>query len=434
MTARTLSETAAGLPRNLVLYEAWLVLGTSVGPLSNAAGRPLARTVKLILDPLIVRPTARPHLGGSLLREADATALRRCIVEASGDLAACAAWYVIVKAARRTVGITDGNPQDLYFQRCFELARTAGYPGPNADALAREVLDEVHGAKSTVTVHELRRLLTTPDTVVPLSALLASTWADKPGPVPPPRPSDQAELHEFLSTCCDAPDGDLFADLLSVDVGTRGAFALDRPGAARDLGLTEYPEVRAPVLGTQASKNRLPVPFDRSIFERLFAALTSAYQRETMAPLPDLVEQEITRSALPWQLAEEANRLLMTFGQDLSTVLTPSDGTPNHSPDPPTLAHRRLRSRWEREAYVHRALRLPTPEATTVHAAVRADVINVRSAYLRRLWVRAHGRELRGEGLDANHVWDLLDGVLRSVILDQRDRLRQALIREQVAA
>jgi hypothetical protein len=54
----------------------------------------------------------------------------------------------------------------------------------------------------------------------------------------------------------------------------------------------------------------------------------------------------------------------------------------------------------------------------------------VREAYLRRLWVRVHGRELRRDAVTAEQVWDVLDGVLRSVILDQRDRLRSVLERE----
>jgi hypothetical protein len=63
-------------------------------------------------------------------------------------------------------------------------------------------------------------------------------------------------------------------------------------------------------------------------------------------------------------------------------------------------------------------------------SALHADVRGVREAYLRRLWVRVHGRELRQDAVTADQVWDMLDGVLRSVILDQRDRLRSALERE----
>jgi hypothetical protein len=71
--------------------------------------------------------------------------------------------------------------------------------------------------------------------------------------------------------------------------------------------------------------------------------------------------------------------------------------------------------------------------STAVPPEVRADVRGVREAYLRRLWVRLHGRELRHDTVTFDQVWDVLDGVLRSVILDQRDRLRSVLEREAVA-
>jgi hypothetical protein len=41
--------------------------------------------------------------------------------------------------------------------------------------------------------------------------------------------------------------------------------------------------------------------------------------------------------------------------------------------------------------------------------------------------VRLQGRELRGAPLAADAVWDLLDGVMRSTILDRRDRVKAGL-------
>jgi hypothetical protein len=137
-----------------------------------------------------------------------------------------------------------------------------------------------------------------------------------------------------------------------------------------------------------------------------------------------LVRREISRSAGAWQLADEESRLVLLLGRDASADLA---GRPSGAG--PGTAAARLRSRWEREAYVHRVLRMPSAAPPEVHA----DVHGVREAYLRRLWVRLHGRELRGGAVAADQVWDLLDGVLRSVILDQRDRLRSALEREAVA-
>jgi hypothetical protein len=64
-----------------------------------------------------------------------------------------------------------------------------------------------------------------------------------------------------------------------------------------------------------------------------------------------------------------------------------------------------------------------------VPAPIIDDVRSVRRAYLRRLWVRLHGRELRDQGIEGADVWDVLDGVLRSVVMDQRQRLKTAMIR-----
>jgi hypothetical protein len=53
---------------------------------------------------------------------------------------------------------------------------------------------------------------------------------------------------------------------------------------------------------------------------------------------------------------------------------------------------------------------------------------------MRRLWVRVHGREVRQKTVAVEELWDMLDGVLRSVILDQRDRLRSELERQALGA
>src|SRR5690606_19779390 len=120
--------TDARVPRAQVIAQAWAGLGPSVAGLSNGSGRPLARTVKLILEPLVIRPVQNPHLAGSSLSPAAARELSARIGAAAEDRAATAEWFAILKSARRALGITDGNPQERYFQRCFELARTEGTP------------------------------------------------------------------------------------------------------------------------------------------------------------------------------------------------------------------------------------------------------------------------------------------------------------------
>ncbi|WP_345494733.1 hypothetical protein [Nocardia callitridis] len=53
-------------PRAMVLDAAWRELD-GVAPLSSATGGPLRRTVKLMLDPLVIRPVAHPLCAGPLV-------------------------------------------------------------------------------------------------------------------------------------------------------------------------------------------------------------------------------------------------------------------------------------------------------------------------------------------------------------------------------
>ncbi|MEV1113491.1 hypothetical protein AB0I91_00360 [Actinosynnema sp. NPDC049800] len=411
---------AATLPRGALVARAWAGLGDAVAPLSNDAGRPLTRTVKLILDPLVLRPVLNPEFAAGAIAAEHADALTARIADAGPVLAATASWFAVLKKERRRRWITDGNPQDLYFQRCFELATVHGEPGPDAADVAATVLAEVH-EQDGPTVAALRDFVTDPVNAAELTRLLDAAWAARR-----PAAAGSTATSEFLATCAVAPDRTLFGALVAGLAGSAGAADLDRPGVALAHGLTSRDRPVRPELGRGASKANLPRPFDRSIVERLFAPLTNAFQRAGLADVPTLVRREITRSAGPWQLAEEESRLVVVLGRDASADLA---GPPVGGAGSAGSAAARLRSRWEREAYVHRVLRMPS----AVPPEVRADVRGVREAYLRRLWVRLHGRELRHETVTFDQVWDVLDGVLRSVILDQRDRLRSALEREAVA-
>ncbi|WP_133884170.1 hypothetical protein [Glycomyces sp. NRRL B-16210] len=624
----------------MLIADAWAQLGDAVAPLSNASGRPLARTVKLILDPLVLRPTMQPRFAGGVIEVEHVDALREAILEAGPALAATAAWFQLVKKARRRAGVTEGHPQDLYFQRCFELAHLHGDPRrePEAARIAAETVAEVHAERGEVTVDRLRRFVTDPARAAELTGLLHAAWEHRGQEVPPTPPGREAptnELHgretgaraglaEFLERCATDPDAKLWKALVEGGVGTAEAAGLDRPGVACGYGLTDRERPAPPEIGDRASKRALPRPFDRSIMERLFAAFTAVFQRESMADIPSLVVGEIHRSAGAWQLANESGRVAMALGRDASAGLgsgpateegtaadlaavasatnadatqsaaahgvaapipastdtaAPTDTEPGnggaagrtHLPatanaatahsagfedtavrnaelagtdaqsapgatsaataavsaaaaspataptaavdatpistihsatsapasanaEPgsgpatadgtstgatevaagaatisathfsasntfaaripaPTLtdtepgnggaagrthlpatahaatsdANARLLRRWQRESYVHRVLRLPQADAAPPD--LREDIRTVRRAYLRRLWARLHGRELRGEATEAGEVWDLLDGVLRSVVMDQRDRLKRSLER-----
>ncbi|MFE3858414.1 hypothetical protein ACFXPN_45700 [Streptomyces griseorubiginosus] len=60
--------------------------------------------------------------------------------------------------------------------------------------------------------------------------------------------------------------------------------------------------------------------------------------------------------------------------------------------------------------------------------ALAQDLRTPWAAYMRRLWVRLHGRDVRDAPLpDAASAWGVLDGVARSVMMDHRARVRTAL-------
>ncbi|GAA2320662.1 hypothetical protein GCM10009853_093570 [Glycomyces scopariae] len=433
-----------------------------MAPLSNASGRPLARTVKLLLDPLVLRPAQNPRFSGGVVAIAHVDALRQAILDAGPALAATAAWFQLVKRARRRAGITEGHPQDLYFQRCYELAHLHGDPGalPDAAQIAASTVEDVHAERGEVSVDRLRRFLTDPDRTAELAGMIHDAWTHRPAPAGAgPDPG----LRAFLDDCATAPDPRLWKALADTATGTAAAADLDRPGVASGYGLTARDRPTAPELGERASKRALPRPFDRSIMERLFAAFTTWFQREAMADVPSLVTGEIQRSAAPWQLGREQSRVLMALGRDASAGIASAGtggggraGSFGHDADAPGLAgagsdapgaaltgtgstgagpagtsdaHARLLNRWSREKYVNFALGLPDPEAPEIPADLLREVRDPRGPFMRRLWARLHGRELRAEATGADEVWDLLDGVLRSVIMDQRDRLRRVLER-----
>ncbi|MDQ0642624.1 hypothetical protein [Microbacterium murale] len=377
--------------------------------------------MKLILDPLIIRPVQNPQLAGFSLASDAAAELTLRIASARDDLVATAAWFQILKRTRRALRITEGNPQEKYFQRCFELARTLGVPEPaTAEATASEVVSEIAHAGGDAIMTRIRALLQDPVETERLQSALSLAWKTRASVH---AGADTApQVTAVLDDCGSARTPEL-DELIDARAGTAAASQLESAGAARTLGLTALDQPTTPGLGATASKRTLPRPFDRSVFERLFAALSGGAALDSAREADDVVEDEIERTASAWELADEQSRIIMLLGAEASHALEPTEILR------PTNAHRLLSSRWEREAYVRRVLRLPG-ELSGVPEPVRDDIRTVRQGYLRRLWVRLHGRELRGQSTTGAELWDTLDGALRSVVMDQRHRLKLAIGRD----
>lgn len=429
-------------PRAMVIDRAWRGLGPGPQALSGPGGAPLTRTVKLIVLPLIVRPALRPELAADFLDAREAEQLDALIRESGAVLEATARWFTLLKKTRRALGIVAGNPQDLYFQRCFELATEHGAPGPDADAVARAVLEDVVDASGGRTVEALKEHLGDAARRARLDAELAAAWEGREA-VPGVADTDLAA--EVLEACGVAgADSPAFAAMVRAGHGRLLGRALwaahpadvwDRADVPPHLGLTAHRVPPRPEVGRSASTATLPAPFDRTLFERLFTVLQASTHREQLPTVPELVRREVGRSCAPLGLYEESLRVTVVLGGRLAVGLDPLGLDPlsvGASVAGSTTAHRIVNSRWQREASVLRARRMtvspsPDPDGGVLNALAQ-DLRTPWAAYMRRLWVRLHGRDVRDAALpDAASAWGVLDGVARSVMMDHRARVRTAL-------
>ncbi|NEA97704.1 hypothetical protein [Streptomyces sp. SID13726] len=435
-------------PRALVIDRAWRALGPGPASLSGPGGAPLTRTVKLIVLPLVVRPALRPELATDFLGPAEAARLDALIRESGARLTATAQWFTLLKKVRRALGVVAGNPQDLYFQRCFELATEHGAPSAGADALAREVVEDVADAGGGRTVDALKDCLADPALRSRLDAELAAAW-DTRGPTAEADAAEAVALAaEALESCgtpepdsaryAVMPDSPAYAAMVEAGHGglfgrvlwarTSGVWGGEDPPA--HLGLTARPVPARPEVGRSASTATLPAPLDRTLFERLFVVLQSSSRREELPTVPELVGREAGRSCAPLGLYDESLRVTVVLGGRLAVGLDPL-GTGDPVPGR-TAAHRAVNARWRREASVLRARRMtvsprPDPDGGRLDALAQ-DLRTPWTAYMRRLWVRLHGRDVRDAPLeDLPAAWSVLDGVARSVMMDHRARVRSAL-------
>ncbi|MEU1517074.1 hypothetical protein ABZ490_33835 [Streptomyces sp. NPDC005811] len=436
---------AASRPRALVIDHAWRGLGPGLEPLSGPGGAPLTRTVKLIVLPLIVRPALRPGLAADFLAPAQAAQLEALVRESGARLAATARWFTLLKKARRALGVVAGNPQDLYFQRCFELATEHGAPSAGADAVARAVVGEVADADGGRTVEALREHLADAGRRARIDAELAVAWESRTTVPSSGVATGLALAAEALDACGGGPgDSPAYVALVGAGHGARFGRALwarasgvwGAEGPPGPLGLTAHRVPPRPAAGHGASTATLPAPLDRTLCERLFVVLQSSARRAELPAVPELVARETGRSCAPLGLYDESLRVAVLLGGRLAVGLDPL-GTGGSGPEP-TAAHRAVNGRWRREASVLRARRMtvsprPDPDGGALEALAR-DLRTPWAAYMRRLWVRLHGRDVHGAPLaDLASAWAVLDGVARSVMMDHRAKVRSALRTRPVA-
>ncbi|MBE1495482.1 hypothetical protein H4696_002582 [Amycolatopsis lexingtonensis] len=412
--------------RSAVLAAAWARI-PGVDVLSAADGGPLTRTVKKIIDPLVVRTAARPRLGRPLLEPAEAAELTALLVADAARLRATAEWFTHLKRQRRALRITAGDVQDVCFPLAYELATTSGAPGPDAPEAAAAALRELHGDTEEAGVARLAAYLADPQVAADLTAELHRHWRSPADPGG--APGDAVAL---LGAFADDLGDDAWRALAGSAAGHALGLALRRPGGseavpgAPELGLQRGDRTAVPPLRRHDETG--PELLERSVERRVRATLRRLPADERGA-VDTLVADELARVAAGFGLGLPALATCFALGVVLAPALRPLDGgAPGEAPE---LA-RQLNARVAREGYVlhaRRALAGTTPLTARPDPELVRDLREFAKQFLGRLWVRLHGFDVRGDRpADAGEVRDLLTGVVRSTSLDLRTKVRRALV------
>lgn len=438
MSARSDTVTAVGTsqPRRAVIDRAWRSIGPGVEVLSGDDGGPLRRTVKRIIDPLVLRLRSNPAYSAPFVDADVAAQMTDVIGEHADRLRWTAAWFELMKQERRRLRITTGNAQDLYFPVCFELAVTSGIPGADAAQTAAATLRAVHDDRDRTAIEVLNQHLASPQVLARLSAQLHRSWADVH--------ADNSISGPFLAgltTVLGPAEGHrgsvarqrvwsaLIADATPHNLGAR---ARTQPAALPwslvDLGLTSALPLSAPPLSGGSDRDR---PLDRCVVDRVRATLRRALDRDELPDVPLLCDEEVDRACAPWGFLGEDKQAALVAGIEVAGQLAPLDERATSGYQVAAVIQARLR----KEAYVLHARRV-LAGADPVHPRQRQvieDLACFARPYLSRLWARLHGRDVWQEPCDdVEDLRALLEGVARSVSLDHRQRIK-AMLEVQVA-
>ncbi len=423
---------AVSQPRRAVIDGAWRAIGEGVEVLSGDDGGPLRRTVKRILDPLVLRLRANTQYSAPLVDADVAVAMHDLIVGHGAQLRATAAWFELLKRERRRLRITTGNAQELYFPACFELAVTKGAP---AQAEAEAVLLEIHGDRDRTAIEVLNQYVTDPQVVAGLSDQLGRSWADVRagteimGPFlaglttvlgPAAGHSAAAARQRVWSA--------LIADATPYNLGAKAHTAEDLPWSIAELGLSSVEPQRLPAIVAGPDSDR---PLNRSVVDRVRATLRRAMDRDELPDIPLLCAEEVDRACAPWGLLAEDKQATLIAGIEIGASLAPL----TESAAPRYELAGQIQARLRKEAYVLHARRY-LADGGPMHPRqqqVIDDLAAFARPYLSRLWARLHGRDVWQEPCDdVDDVRALLEGVARSVSLDHRQRIK-AMLELQVA-
>ncbi len=432
------TDVSVARPRRAVIDEAWRRIGPGLEVLSSTDGGPLRRTVKRILDPLVLRLRVNPQFSTPILTGEAAVDVDALIAAHGRELLLTARWFTHLKKARRRLRITTGNAQEMYFPVCFELAVTVGEPPADADTVAETILRELHGDRDRTAGAVLTDHLSDPVVVDKLARQLEDSWND----VSPGGAITGPFLSGLSAVLGRADDhrsrgarqrvwSALIADETPFNLG---AFARDEvavlPWSIVDVGLSSSaPQQRPTVIGEQRGER----PLDRTVAERVRATLRRGLDQTELPDVPLLCDEEVDRACAPWGLLGEDRQATLIAGIEVAVDLAPLDE--KHGPT--TDLAMQIQARLRKEAYVLHARRCLAGGAA-LHPRQQRVVDDLRAfarPYLSRLWARLHGRDVWQETCaDVDDVRALLDGVARSASLDQRQRIKAMLENELAPA
>ncbi len=427
---------AVSQPRRAVIDRAWRDIGPGVEVLSGDDGGPLRRTVKRIIDPLVLRLRANTQFSAPFVDADTAMAMHDVIVGQGAELRAAAAWFEMLKRERRRLRITAGNAQELYFPVCFELAVTKGAPAQQDDGSAEAALLDVHADRDRTGIEVLNQYVADPQVVAGLTDQLGKSWSDvRAGP------EITGPFLAGLTTVLGPADGHsaaaarqrvwsaLIADATPYNLGAKAhSAAVELPWSIAEIGLSSVAPQLPPLIAGGPDGER---PLNRSVVDRVRATLRRVMARDELPDIPALCSEEVDRSCAPWGLLAEDKQATLVAGIEIAVDLAPLIESAATRYE---LAGQ-IQARLRKEAYVLHARRY-LADGGTMHPRqqqVIDDLAAFARPYLSRLWARLHGRDVWQEPCkDVDDVRALLEGVARSVSLDHRQRIK-AMLELQVA-
>ncbi|MCF6390274.1 hypothetical protein L2K20_25150 [Mycobacterium sp. MBM] len=428
--------TPRARPRRAVIDRAWRALGPGVEVLSTDDGGPLSRTVKRILDPLVLRLRSNPQYSTPVVSGEVAAEMHQLIGAHRAQLCAAASWFAVLKVHRRKLRLTTGNAQELYFPVCYELAVTKGEPVQGDSDTAESILRGIHGDRDRTAIAVLNRYVADESVIGALERQVRDSWAD----VRPTAAITDPFLAGLTTVLGDATGHNemsarqrvweaMVADATPYNLGARARGRTpDLPWSFVEIGLCSVLPQQPPPVRTGTDTDR---PLDRSVVDRVRATLRRALDRDELPDIPLLCAEEVDRACAPWGLLAEDIQAVMVAGVEIAIELAPLSATAA----PRYRLAAQIQARLRKEAYVLHARRY-LADGEPLHPRqqqVNDELAAFARPYLSRLWARLHGRDVWQESCaDIDEVRALLEGVARSVSLDHRQRIKAML--ELVAA